>query len=309
MAKIDLARFDIDGYLQTMHVQYDTEGKNVKSGWYGTRCLWCDDHSNHLGINPDTMGINCFRCPTSGTILKLIMKIQHCGLEKAQAVVKEFSSITKALPLPSSDTERLSDTLSEIFEPSGAIDKLLAPHKRFLRRRRFDPDDIFQKFNLRSFGAAGRYRYRLFIPIYFQNRLVTYTTRDVSDKQPIPYLHCPKNSSIIYPKETLYNYDSCEDTAIVVEGATDVWRGGDGFVATFGIVYTPFQVQLLRKFKRIFVMYDAEEQAQDMARQLAFDLSAYQPEVEQLYLSEGDPCDLGDDDIKSLRKMVFGKIY
>jgi hypothetical protein len=43
-------------------------------------------------------------------------------------------------------------------------------------------------------------------------------------------------------KETLYNLDNAKDgTAIVVEGPIDVWRIGDGAVATFGVIYTQKQ--------------------------------------------------------------------
>jgi DNA primase len=310
MKRIRLDYFDIEAYLQSKFVTYDTDGKNVKSGWFGTRCLWCDDHSNHLGINPDTMGINCFRCPTSGTVLKLIMKLEHCSLDHAYIVVKEFSSMSRPLPLAESlDIGRLSDTQSKIFKPSDAIEEMLAPHKRFLIGRRFNPIELSEKYDLHCFGIGGRYQYRLFIPIYYDRRLVSFSTRDVSGKASIPYVHLSKAQSVIYPKETLYNIDNCEDTAVVVEGATDVWRMGDGFIATFGIVYTPLQLQMLRRFKRIFVMFDAEEQAQIMARQLAFDISAFVGDVELLGLEVGDPCDLGDDDVKHIRKMVFGKIY
>jgi hypothetical protein len=68
-------------------------------------------------------------------------------------------------------------------------------------------------------------------------------------------------------------------------------------------------VRILCKLKRAFVLYDAEDKAQDMAEKLCFNLSTVVPIVETVELESGDPADLSDDDAKQLRKEIFGRVY
>ena len=121
-----------------------------------------------------------------------------------------------------------------------------------------------RKYGIGCFKPESIYRFRLFIPVYFNGQLVTFTTRSYNDKVTPKYLHCPKRTSSLFAKETLYNLDNAKDgTAIVVEGPIDAWRIGDGAVATFGVIYTQKQIKLLReRFKRVFIMYDADAQEQ-----------------------------------------------
>ena len=139
--------------------------------------------------------------------------------------------------------------------------------------------------------------------------MVSFTTRDVTGKRYTPYIGCKEEKSVVNIKHTLYNIDSVGDTAVVVEGPTDVWNMGDGFVATFGTVYTPEQVCCLIGIKRLFILYDGEEEAIKMAYKLAYDASTFIPDVEVLELDEGDPGKLGGSDVRVLRRELFGKIY
>ena len=96
---------------------------------------------------------------------------------------------------------------------------------------------------------------------------------------------------------------------LVVEGVTDVWNIGDDTVATLGIKFTPMQVLTLSRYRRCFILYDAEEQAQTQADRLSKDLNTVVNEVILLQLPQGDPADLSEDDVKSLRSQIFGRIY
>jgi hypothetical protein len=100
----------------------------------------------------------------------------------------------------------------------------------------------------------------------------------------------------------LYNLDSVRKTVVIVEGVTDVWRIGDGAVATFGTQYTKAQLALLIGIKRAFVMFDAE--AEEEGSRLAYDLSAIVPFVDIINLREGDPASLSEEGVKYLRKDI-----
>jgi DNA primase len=76
--------------------------------------------------------------------------------------------------------------------------------------------------------------------------------------------------SVMDPKSVLYNLDNCQgDTLVLVEGATDVWKWGDGCAATLGTSTTPAQHLLIaNRFRRVLIMFDPEEEAQGRANSL-----------------------------------------
>lgn len=304
---MNLEYFDIEKYLEARNIEFWTEGKNVKRGWINIQCLWCSDESNHLGINLDSKGLNCWICSAKGTVLKLIMKIDRCSLKAAESVVNKFSDIQTSIDRSLSSTEHLTQRESQVKLPSVAQKELLPLYRKFLIKRGFDPDFIFKKYNLLCNGPIGQYRHRLIVPFYLKKRLVTYSTRDVTGKAKIPYINYP--SGILTTKETLYNIDSCNDIALVVEGLIDCWKIGDSCCATMGVQWTIEQLELLSNFKRVFVLFDTEDRAQESAKRLCSDLSCVVSYVERLELDEDDPGSMNEEDIKHLRKEIFGKIF
>lgn len=304
---INLEYFDIEKYLESRNIEFWTEGKNVKRGWINIQCLWCSDESNHLGINLDSKGMNCWICPIKGTILKLIMKIDKCSLKVAERAVDEFSDIQLYTNERSSNTEHLTQHKTEVKLPSIAQKELLPLYKKFLVKRGFEPDFIFKKYNLLCNGPIGQYKHRLIVPFYLKKRLVTFSTRDVTGKAKLPYVNYP--NGILTTKETLYNIDSCNDTALVVEGFIDTWKIGDGCCSTIGIMWTIKQLKLLSGFRRVFVLFDSEYEAQQSAERLCSDLACEVNHVERLELDGDDPGSMSESDAKHLRKEIFGRVY
>lgn len=311
MNKINLNYFDVIGYLNSRGVPYATEGKNIstRGNWIGIQCLWCADHSNHLGINLDHKTINCWMCPAKGTVIKLIMTIDQCGYERAASTVQEFSDVRLYAESKRQGEDEVRERINKVKLDKYIKDELMTVHAKWLALRRFDPEWIFREYNLLCCGPVGRWSNRIIIPFHQRGRLITYTTRDVTDKAKVPYVHLPNEESTVPIKETLYNIETMEDTVIVVEGPTDVWRLGKSVVATMGYKYTPIQLVALVKARRIFIMFDTETWAQEVAMNLAKDLSTVVSHVENVCLPEGDPGDLSEDDVKHIRKELFGRIY
>jgi len=304
---INLEYFDIEKYLESRNIEFWTEGENVKRGWINIQCLWCSDEKNHLGINLDSKGLNCWICPAKGTVLKLIMRIDKCSLKAAESVVNEFSDIQTSINRSLSSTEHLTQREMKVKLPTVAQKELLPLYRKFLIKRGFEPEHIFNKYNLLCNGPIGQYKHRLIVPFYLRKRLVTFSTRDVSGKAKIPYIHY--SNGLLSQKEILYNIDNCSDVVIVVEGITDVWKIGDGACAVVGIQWTIQQLKMLTDFKRVFVLFDSENKAQESAKRLCSDLSCIVNHVERLELNRGDPGDMSKEDVKHLREEVFGKIY
>ena len=202
-----LEYFDIERYLDSRNIEYQSEGKNVKHGWIGTRCLWCDDASNHLGINLESKSINCFRCPAKGTAIKLILRIDRCSLKTVLETVKKYTNIRHYTREKRHDTEHLPQRKTSVALPEMSKKELYPVHRRYLEKRGFEPEFIFNKYNLHCNGPVGIYKLRLIIPFHYKNRLVTFTSRDVTGKSNLAYKHHPESDSILSTKETIYNID------------------------------------------------------------------------------------------------------
>jgi len=306
--------FDIKKYLQSKGIDYSEEGENVSEGWINIRCIFCFDPKNHLGINLTSKAFSCWMCGNHGSLLSFISRLDKISYKEAFKIIEKFSN-----RFYQKEKEELISS-KEFKLPEEAEDNLFDLHRKYLISRNFDPDFIFKKYRLKCTGPIGNYPHRLIIPYIFKNRILSFSTRDVTNKAPTPYNHCPTRNSLLSIKEMLYNIDSVKDTIIIVEGPADVWKLGDGVVATSGIKYTSAQVlrcvELVKSknLKRAFILFDTDKedkrkQAQIQAKKLAENLSTFLNHVEMLTLEKGDPADLTLTEVKELRKSIFGKVF
>ena len=273
-------------------------------------CPFCDDTSNHLGINLDSKGLSCWRCPVEGTAIKLIMKLERKSYTDVLPLLKRFASIKTSISRKEQNTalsasENCGNMIDFELDLSYA---LYSNHKEYLADRGFDPDYLEKKYGLRSAGPVGELANRIIIPYKHYGYTVTLQGMWPSRDGTLPYKSLPDP---IDTKRFLYNLDTVSDTALVVEGATDVWNIGDGAVGSSGSKVTKAQLKYLLHLKRVFFLFDADEDAQRRARKSALYLSSqgHPPETHIFTLSEGDPAELSTNDVKSLRKEIFGKIY
>ncbi len=289
--------FDVIRYLQDRNISITYAGKNVSRGWIGINCIFCIDPSNHLGINLHAKTFSCFKCGEKGNVIKLIESMDGVPKSEAFAIIRQYqTSGLSGSVLPSSKNYQ-----SKVKLPISATKSFSERHLQYLESRRCDPQRVIQTYDLYATGPTGNYKHRIIIPVTFNRRMVAFVGRDITGKAEIAYKNSSEENSIRDVKHCLYNMDSVLlDKAVVVEGIFDAWRIGDGAVATFGTKYTKEQVRLLKGLKQVFIMFDAD--AIPLAHKLAYDLSGLVKEVEVLELSEGDPDDLTDDDVRALRK-------
>lgn len=308
---------DIVAYLKHKGIKIWKTGNNISHGWIGIKCLWCDDTSNHLGISLTRGTINCYRCPTKGTVFKIIMKLERCAYETALTIADQFDRLrsTHTLPLPierSFNQRDLGkrDSDFDVLSQFNFDDNMLPIHEGFLKDRCFDPLHLVDKYKIKFCGPLGYYRLRIIIPVFDRGKCVSFVARDATKKAKSPYLNCPNEKGLLDIRDTVYNINHANNPdVIVVEGVTDVWRIGNDCVATLGVKYTTMQVLTLSRYRRCFILFDSEEQAQEQAAKLSADLATVVHEVVRLQLPKGDPAELEDSDVKALRKQVFGKIY
>ncbi len=298
--RYDPARFCIEH-----NIPHWTGGKNVRYGWTHIQCPMCDDESNHGGFNPDSGGYACWRCGTHNTV-RVIMALLGLQYGSAKALWDGYSHGSS---FGIEETKRV--------EPPEAIQipgkELNKQARAYLESRGFDPARIAKEYGVKSTGAVcewegSDFRLRLVVPIYNRRgKLVSFQARDYTNKQDLRYKGCPVEKAVQHYKEGLYNsHRALGDKVVVVEGIFDVWRMGNGFVASYGTSLMPAQLNELSKWEEIYFMFDPEEQAQRRARKYAEQLAGTGKSVYLLdagkMLKGRDPAELEESEALKIRR-------
>jgi len=290
---VDLELFDIKEYLDDRSIPYDEEGKNVSNDWIGLNCPFCTDPSNHLGIHLKSKVYSCFRCGEKGNVLDLIKIWDDINYGEAIETVLSYHNYEGY-------SEKAYPPSQRCMFPPETIPMTKA-HKEYLESRGFNPNLITEKYKLKGTLPAGQFKYRIMIPYFLNGEMITYSARTISKKIEPKYRHCAGRKSVVPVKKTLYNIDSLNKRAVIVEGCTDVWRIGEGACSTSGVQFTEEQINMIlqKDLEQCFILFDAD--AKEQAEKLAFKLSSF-TRVEIIDLNSGDPADMSEDDINHLRK-------
>lgn len=291
----------ISDYLTSRNVQFKTEGKNTSQGWIQIPCIFpgCADPSTHLGINLTSGVYNCWACGAKGHVTKIVQEIDGISYEEAKKISDLFSSKEK---------EEKTNHVEFIQLPKEISKEFPDLHSNYLKKRGYNPNFVIEKYNLYSCFQMGTYSYRIIIPIYMNNKLVSFTAKDVTNQQKVPYKNLPAEQSFLSVKESLYGIDFVKrKKAIIVEGPLDMWRIGDGAIATFGIQFTHSQVYSLieKELEEIIILYDYEEKAIKQAKKLANILSLFIPKVEVWELDQGDPDTMNEADLREVKRFLM----
>lgn len=301
--------FDLVSFCQDYAVDYSTEGKNVSPGWMNISCPFCSDTSNHLGFSLNNSYFNCWKCGHK-TIEQVIAELLgNISSDAIQSIVKSY----KTRDIHVSTNTKKNNVDGNITYPIGTK-PLTDNHKSYLESRNFEPQILENIYKLLGTGPVGDYKFRIITPIYNDNQLVSYIGRDITGQSKLRYKACASEKEVISHKDCLYGLDRVLsrglDSIIIVEGITDVWRLGLGSVATFGIQFSIKQITQLKNFKRRFVLYDSESQAQKQALKLGRYLSGFGGETIILDTKQPglDPGSMGRDDAKNVMKDLNIKI-
>jgi DNA primase len=182
-------------------------------------------------------------------------------------------------------------------------------HRYYLLKRDFNPESLAEQWGLRGIGPkGGRWAWRIFIPIYNRSGAeVSYTSRAIGSRANPRYLTLENEDSLENPRSLLYGEQKAIDRIIVVEGPSDVWRLGNGAVATMGTSWTAEQATKIARFKWRFILFDNERPAQHAAQKLAAEVAAAPGTTEIVTGLGTDPGDLTSDEVLKLRRELgFG---
>ena len=297
---------DVLKLLQDYQIPHTTTHHHCTPGWVNVHCPFCPGKQNfHLGINLTTQACHCWRCGPH-SFIDVVSALLTVDRKEAVRIIREYTSpvavVRKRVKKRVFRPQRKSVVL-----PDGLLNDLLPEHVRYLQSRGFDPDNLKQLWHIRSFNWFCRYKHRIFIPIEYEKKVVSYQCRATLPQIHPRYLTARKEHEVIHHKYILYGIDYVQDTVVVVEGPTDVLRIGPGAVATFGLQYTLPQVILLSSFRKVYIMFDNEPQAQRVARKLAYEIELAGDTTVYTIEDYGadDPGSLSHEDVVELRYNVF----
>ena len=289
-------------------IPFQDKGKNVGRGWIELHCPFCDDPSTHLGFNEEKEYFHCWRCGfhrNDDTIAKLL----HISKRQARTILKQYKG--KDIRI---NTDSLIKIEKKSFKFPSNCTALNSTHRKYLERRGFDPDKLIKEWGLLGAGPISMldkkdYRYRIIIPIMWNNQIVSFQGRDITGKAKVRYKACPKDREIIHHQDILYgDQQQWTDTGICVEGVTDVWRFGSRSFAVFGISYTAMQVRNIAKhFKKVIIVFDNEVVAQQQADKLMAELRFRGIKVrKEIIGKEGmDPAGMKQEDADYFVKQIL----
>jgi len=184
------------------------------------------------------------------------------------------------------------------------VEALQRPHKRYLRQRGFDPDELECLWGVQGIGMSSKCGWSIWIPIHQGGEVVSWTTRTIGKAEP-KYNGAGLDEEQINKKTILYGADYVGVSVIVVEGPTDVWAVGPGAVATLGLQYTKQQMLALSRYAHRTICFDSGHLAQKQARRLASELQAFPGQTDVVELETGDdPAEADPEEVDVLRSYL-----
>ena len=258
------------------------------------------------GLNNDGEYYTCWVCG-GHDIKKVLSDILELSYKETEIVLEQYStdiSIRKKL-------NKKKQSVSKVVLPIKELDYRC---RKYLTNRNFDSNYLQSKYKLCGSTLSGEWAGRLIIPIYYQNKLVSFQGRSLLNKERckelniLRYKTLSKELSIIDPKSILYGLDYCKEKYIVItEGAPDVWRWGDNCAATLGTSVTDEQKNIILKYDRIIILFDPEKEAQERALKLGNELNTIDSKKRIEIINTEAIYDLGDSsekEITNLKKKV-----
>jgi len=298
-------RIDVIQIFQDNGIEYFESGKNVQTGWINIQCPLCDDQSNHGGFNLESHDtyFNCWLHGWSSLYSVFKKLIPHANFKELQ---HDYRNRNTDAIIEEGTVKEVFQKNKKVIIPGNNIPGLL--HKRYFKKRDFnDLEYLIIKYNLHFTDhlESTDYKFRIIFPINWKGKTISYQGRDVTNEQVIRYKACSKHNELMNHKSILYNIDNCNKSYIgVVEGIFDCIRFGDNFAATFGVAYTNMQLQLLKKYKMVFIIFDPDKAGQTRAEKLSIALSSFGVHNSIIVLDDKnkDPAKLSDREVIQIKK-------
>jgi len=272
--------------------------KYNRPNWTNIVCPFCGHlypDKYHCGINNTFGTVNCYNCGPGKSLKRVLQKVSSSSY-------KELSDDVGKIKWEKYKETGLN-TGFKYTEPD-FVGELKKGHIEYLKSRRLNVDEIVKIWNLKGIGIAPRLSWRIFIPIYFQGKKVSWTTRSIGKAG---YMSASKREETIDHKQILYGEDYAGETICVHEGPFDVITTGPGAVGTLGIGYTQSQLIRIGKHPNRYICFDNQPSAIERAKNLKDELSIFGGKTSILIIDAKDINEASDKERRLLRRTVFGK--
>ena len=269
----------IQDYFNSKGIQWHKSGeKNVSHGWINVKCPFqgCDDSSWHCGINLKSGLYHCWLCGSKGDVKNIINQYEKSW--------SKTNKIRSEIQFYESENDYEFKAQEKLNMPKFASQIPSKLHTDYLKKRRFNPEEVIDKYDLWFGGLVGVYRHSIIIPVYSNGIPVCFVATDCTRNR-FNYKNSPYTVNVENHSDVLYNYDRHKKKVTLVEGIFDAWRINGTALLTKNI--TPKQLLKIRgKEVDIFLDPDAWKEAGKIASMIYWT-------VPNLILSDTrDPADL-----------------
>lgn len=271
--------------------------KHYRQGWVNICCPFCGDETFHLGIRTDFHYGNCYKCGPKN-LAEIYHRLFKCDWREA----KELVTKTKKYQSFSKDTRRTGN----YSPPKNRVPLCDSKkHVEYLKRRRIDIKQADQLWKIEAIKqTTDQFRWRLFIPFYFHNEPVSWTTRAIGDVEP-RYRNAKPTEEKFSAKAFLFGEDFVGDTILIHEGPLDAITIGPGATSTNGIQYTTQQFNRMIRYPKRYLCFDNEPLAQRRAMILCEQLKAFPGKTYNIVIDAKDINDASDRERAIVRRSVF----
>ena len=272
-------------------IAYKTEGKHTRPGWLQLVCPFCHGDP-YLGFNTAFNYFHCWRCGAV-RLVPTVAELLGISYGKAKDLVGDLEK---------------DDTLASRIPIRGKlvipdnVGPLQKAHRQYLRQRNLDPKTVAAVWGIQGIGLSFQLPWRLFLPIYYQGKIVSWTTRSISDAVTSRYINAKPTEEILAAKSILYGGDYARYAIIICEGPLDALRIGPGAVATLGVGYTRSQLRQMAQFPIRAVAFDSEPKAQERAKKLCEALEVFDGKTFRVEVDAKDPGSASNREVRKLRE-------
>ena len=189
----------------------------------------------------------------------------------------------------------------KLIIPKG-VERLEFSHIHYLQKRGFIPSKLVKLWKIQGIGISSQLPWRIFIPIFYHGKMVSWTTRSISNSKKVTrYISASTKEELMPHKSLLYGEDYARQSVIITEGPFDTWKIGPGAVATLGTGYSNNQAFRMTSYPKRAICFDNEKEAQKRAKKLCDDLSVFPGETYNIQLDAKDAATANEKEIKLLR--------
>lgn len=285
---------NLEDLLKEHNIEYRHQGEHhhATRNWLQIDCIYCSRNSFRfrMGLNKNFPTASCYVCgvhPFQETLRELLdaPNLDMRGLFNFDLGYEEYTPIRGKLTLPD------------------GISALQKPHTKYLESRGLDPEEMKTLWNLQGISHSKTHPWRIFIPISYQGKIASWTTRSLKDIKK-KYKNATPSQERIHYKHLLFGEEYCRYSICICEGPFDAMKIGPGSVCTFGVKVSKEQLAKMSKYLFRVVCFDNENDAQRRAQTLCESLALFPGETKRVVLKAKDPGSANNREVKALRGML-----